>query len=165
MMQIRRADISDYEPIWAIFSDIISKGDTYVFDPGTPKSHLKIHWFADEMTTFVAEQNGRIAGTYIIKPNLPGLGDHIANCSYMVSQDVQGKGVGTAMCKHSIRFATEQGYRGMQFNVVVSTNEAAIHLWKKIGFKIIGVTPKGFRHPMLGPVDTFIMFKDLDNKL
>lgn len=49
----------------------------------------------------------------------------------------------------------------MQFNIVVSTNEAAVHLWQKHGFRIIGTTPKGYRHQTLGLVDTLIMFREL----
>lgn len=162
-MKIRKADKEkDYDKIWNIFSKVISTGDTYVFDPNTPKESLEKHWFADYMDTFVAvNENGEIPGTYIIKPNQIDLGNHIANCSYMVSPDSQGKGIGKLLCEHSVDFAKEKGYLGIQFNIVVNTNEGAVNLWKKFGFEIIGVTPKGFRHKELGIIDTYIMFKDL----
>lgn len=160
-MTIRKANPSDYDSIWEIFSEVIQTGDTYVFDPNTPKSELQKHWFADYMNTFVAEENGQILGTYILKPNQLGLGNHIANCSYMVSSKAQGKGIGSTLCEHSIQFAKESGYFGIQFNIVVSTNTRAVELWKKFGFQIIGTTPKGFRHASLGMVDTYIMFKEL----
>jgi len=162
MMRIRRAEKSDYDPVWDIFSEVIKTGDTYVFDPDTPRSDLKKHWFADYMTTFVAEEDGRIVGTYIIKQNQIDLGNHIANCSYMVSPAHQGKGIGKKMCAHSIEFAREAGFKGIQFNVVVSSNKAAIELWKKFGFEIIGTTPGGFRHRELGFVDTYIMFRSCE---
>jgi GNAT superfamily N-acetyltransferase len=113
------------------------------------------------MTTFVAEEGGKIIGTYIIKPNQIDLGNHIANCGYMVSSNEKGKGIGKKLCEHSIQFAKEKGFSGIQFNVVISTNKVAIELWKKYGFQIIGVTPKGFRHSNLGLIDTYIMFKEL----
>lgn len=162
-MTIRKANKEkDYEPVWEIFRNVIATGDTYVFDPNTPKEHLEKHWFADYMDTFVAEdENGEITGTYIIKPNQIDLGDHIANCSYMVSLGHQGRGTGKLLCAHSIDFAKEKGFTGIQFNIVVSTNESAVRLWKKFGFEIIGTTPKGFRHKELGLVDTYIMFKEL----
>jgi len=159
--QIRKATESDFEQIWEIFSEVIQFGDTYVFDPRTPKSDLQKHWFAEYMDTFVAEVNGAIVGTYIMKPNHIDLGNHIANCSYMVKPEHQGRGIGRRMCEHSIRVARESGYRGMQFNVVVSTNKTAIELWQKYGFRIIGTTPGGFRHLDQGPVDTHIMFREL----
>lgn len=161
-MIIRKASIThDYNEVWEIFSEVIKTGDTYVFDPDTPKEALEKLWFADYMDTFVAIDNTRMLGTYFIKPNQPGLGSHIANCGYMVNPNSQGKGVGRLLCEHSISFARQKGYTGIQFNIVVSTNIHAINLWKKLGFDIIGTTPKGFRHAQLGLVDTYIMFKDL----
>ena len=145
-----------------LFQKVISTGDTYVFDPNTPKESLQTIWFAEYMDTFVAiNENDVVVGTYIIKPNQIDLGNHIANCGYMVNPDAQGKGIGKLLCAHSIEFAKNQGYTGIQFNIVVSTNTAAVALWKKFGFEIIGTTPKGFRHQVFGLVDTFIMYKPL----
>jgi GNAT superfamily N-acetyltransferase len=161
-MTIRKADKKgDYEQVWNIFKTVISTGDTYVFDPNTPKESLYKHWFADYMDTFVAVDNDEIVGTYFIKPNQIDLGDHIANCGYMVNPKYQGRGTGKLLCEHSINFAKQKGFSGIQFNIVVSTNEPAVKLWQKFGFDIIGKTPKGFRHATLGLVDTYIMFKDL----
>jgi ribosomal protein S18 acetylase RimI-like enzyme len=160
-MIIRRANDTDHKGIWEIFSSVISTGDTYAFSPDTPESLLKVYWFADSMDTFVAVENNEIVGTYFIKPNQPGLGNHIANCGYMVSPKHRGIGVGQQMCEHSMSFAKENGYYGIQFNIVVSTNEIAVKLWQKLGFRIVGTTPKGFRHMELGMVDTFIMFREV----
>lgn len=161
-MNIRKAIKSDYNQVWEIFSKVVEAGDTYVFNPKTPKSDLKKHWFADYMQTFVAEENGIVWGTYIIKPNQIDLGSHIANCSYMVSPSAQRKGIGKKLCEHSIKTANENGFKGIQFNIVVNTNKGAIELWKRYGFEIIGTTPNGFRHEKLGFVDTYIMHKTLD---
>lgn len=162
-MQIRKADIDrDYDAIWEIFSQVIHSGDTYVFDPDTPKSDLKQHWFAPYMRTYVLEDDkGKVQGTYIIKPNQIDLGNHIANASYMVHPAARGQGIGSLLCTHSIDLATRLGYRGIQFNIVVSTNTAAVALWEKYGFTIVGKTPGGFRHQNKGWVDTYIMFKSL----
>ena len=162
-MNIRKAEEQkDYDKVWDIFTNVISTGDTYVFEPNTPKETLHKNWFADNMDTFVAvDESDEIIGTYIIKPNQIDLGNHIANCSYMVNPNFQGKGTGKILCEHSIKFAKEKGYLGIQFNIVISTNTIAVELWKKFGFEIIGTTPKGFRHKKLGLVDTYIMFKDL----
>lgn len=160
-MKIRKATQADYDQIWEIFKAVISTGDTYVFDPNTAKEDLQKHWFADYMDTFVVEEQGKILGTYIIKPNQIDLGNHIANCSYMVSPNAQGKGVGKLLCEHSLAFGKEQGYRAIQFNIVVSTNIAAVKLWQKYGFQIIGTTPEAFRHHSLGFVDAYIMYRRL----
>lgn len=153
--------MSDADQVWKIFWSVIQEGDTYVFDPQTPKEDLAKHWFADYMQTYVAEQGKKVVGTYIIKPNQIGLGDHVANGSYMVLPSAQGQGIGKLLCEHSIAMAQELNFEAMQFNCVVSTNDVAIKLWKKFGFEVIGTTPKGFRHRKLGYVDTLIMYRPL----
>ncbi len=163
-MIIRKADEKgDYDKIWEIFSNVIKTGDTYVFDPNTPKESLQKIWFGHNVDTFVAlDDSDKIVGTYFIRPNHVDLGSHIANCGYMVHPRDQGKGVGAFLCEHSIQYAKEKGYLGIQFNIVISTNIGAVKLWETFGFKIIGTTPKGFRHKEFGFVDTYIMFKNLE---
>ena len=161
MIKIRKATAEDENQIWEIFSKVIATGDTYVFPPAMPRTALKQYWLAAHMDTFVAEEEGKLLGTYMIKPNQIGLGNHIANCGYMVSPEAQGRGIGKKLCEHSLHYAKTCDYQAIQFNIVVSTNTAAVALWKKYGFDIIGTTPKGFRHSQLGLVDTYIMYKAL----
>ena len=161
-MAIREATANDLDEIWEIFENVIKKGDTFAFSPDTPKEDLSKLWFAPAMKTYVAVENGKITGTYFIKPNQPGLGSHICNCGYMVSPAARGKGTGRLMCGHSIAKAKELGYKGMQYNLVVSTNIKAVKLWERCGFKIIGTIPGGFHHRELGYVDTYIMFRTID---
>jgi len=116
---------------------------------------------APHVATYVAETDGVVVGTYILKPNQPGLGSHVANAGYMVHPDHAGKGTGKAMCEHSLEEARKGGYLAMQFNIVVSTNETAVALWKKMGFSIVGVLPKVFRHIERGLVDAYVMHRFL----
>lgn len=160
-MEIREANLNDYEAVWEIFQKVIETGDTYVFDPETPQEDLKKHWFAPYMKTFVLVENNEILGTYILKPNQIDLGAHIANGSYMVNPKFQGKGIGKLLCQHSLETAKTAGYKAIQFNIVVSTNTAAVALWKKFGFRIIGTIPKAFNHQTLGYVDGYIMFTEI----
>lgn len=158
---IRNAATRDIDAVWEIFHSVIQTEDTYVFKASTPKSAFKKHWFAEHIDTYVYEENNEILGTYIIKPNQIDLGSHIANASYMVSPKAQGKGIGKELCKHSLETARNTGFTAMQFNIVVSTNNSAIALWEKFGFKIIGTTPKAFNHQQLGMIDAHIMHKEL----
>ncbi|MEO1050997.1 MAG: GNAT family N-acetyltransferase [Bacteroidota bacterium] len=160
-MLIRKANVNDYDKVWEIFEQVIKTGDTYVFRPDTPKSDLPKLWFTDQMDTYVAEDGDEILGTYMMKPNQIDLGSHVANCGYMVHPKAQGRGIGKEMCQHSIETARANGFKAMQFNIVVSTNTHAVTLWKKFGFDIIGVVPNGFNHQQLGFVDTYIMYKTL----
>lgn len=160
-MQIREADHTDTDAVWEIFSRVVQTGNTYVYPPDTSKEQFPELWFAPGMKTWVAEEKDEIVGTYFIKPNQIGLGSHIANCGYMVHPAAQGRGVGKQMCEHSLATAKELGFRAMQFNLVVSTNEVAIRLWKKFGFRIIGTIPDGFNHAELGYVDACIMYREI----
>ena len=77
----------------------------------------------------------------------------------MVDPGAQGQGLGEAMGRHALEEAKRLGYRAMQFNFVVSTNERAVRLWKRLGFSIVGTLPEAFRHRSLGYVDAYVMFR------
>jgi len=79
----------------------------------------------------------------------------------MVSASARGKGLGRAMAEHCLNEARRLGFRAMQFNFVVSTNDDAIHLWKKLGFEIVGILPDAFKHPDRGYVDAYVMSREL----
>ena len=112
--------------------------------------------------TFMAEDDDTILGTYCIKTNQAGPGDHVCNCGYMVASAARGRGLATAMCEHSQEVAIKLGYKAMQFNFVVSTNEGAVKLWNKLGFATVGRLPKAFNHPSKGYVDALVMYKWLE---
>jgi len=109
----------------------------------------------------VAEKDGRVGGTYILRPNQLGPGSHVANAAFMVASDAQRSGVGRSMAKHCLDEARRMGFRAMQFNFVVSTNTPAIHLWEQLGFKIVGTLPGAFHHPEKGYVDVYVMYRSL----
>jgi L-amino acid N-acyltransferase YncA len=161
MITIRRAEDADFDAIWRIFNQVVQQGDTYTYDPGTTKDQAHSIWISREHSTYVACIDNQILGTYILKPNQPGLGSHVANAGYMVGIEGRGKGIGKAMCEHSLQEARRMGFTAMQFNMVVSTNESAVALWKKLGFSIVGTLPRAFRHKELGLVDAYVMHRFL----
>jgi ribosomal protein S18 acetylase RimI-like enzyme len=65
------------------------------------------------------------------------------------------------MYEHSLIHAQSSGYRAMQFNFVVSSNERAVRLWQSLGFEIVGRLPGAFRHPAQGYVDALVMYRSL----
>lgn len=161
-MKIRPADRNDADAIWRIFHAVVKTGDTYTFDPETPREEALAYWFAARTETFVAEDdNGTILGTYILRPNQPGGGAHVANAAFMVAPEAQGRGLGRAMGEHCLTKARERGFRAMQFNFVISTNTDAVKLWEQLGFRIVGTLPTAFRHPKFGFVDVHVMFREL----
>ena len=148
--------------MWPIFRDVIATGDTYVLAPDTPRDEAFAYWFAPAIVSYVAEVDGRVVGMYKIVANQRDLGSHVANAGFMVAPSASGKGVGRQMGMHALREAKQQGFLAMQFNFVVSTNAAAVGLWKSLGFAIVGTLPKVFKHQTLGYVDAFVMHRSLD---
>jgi L-amino acid N-acyltransferase YncA len=160
-LTIRRATDSDWDSIWEIFHAVVRQGDTYVYDPATTKEEGRAIWMIPHGTTYVACQGDQVVGTYLLRANQPGLGSHVANAGYMVAPGEAGRGVGRAMCEHSLEEARRAGFLAMQFNFVVSTNERAVALWQRMGFQIVGTLPKVFRHRTLGLVDAYVMHREL----
>lgn len=159
MMAIRRAEASDFGEIWPILKEVFSRGDTYSFSPETSEQEGFRIWMELPLATYVAVENGRIAGTYFLKPNQPGLGSHVCNAGYAVSSAARGRGIGRAMCLHSLNEARELGFKAMQFNFVVATNKVAVELWQECGFTIAGRLPKAFAHKEQGLVDAYVMYQ------
>jgi L-amino acid N-acyltransferase YncA len=160
-LNIRPATNADRDAIWNIFHAVVAAGDTYAFDPNTSRENALAYWFRADTHTYVAEQNGQTVGSYILRPNQPALGSHVANAGFMVASEARGLGVGRAMGEHCLTEARRLGFRAMQFNFVVSTNESAVHLWQDLGFKIVGTLPGAFRHFEKGYVDVYVMFRSL----
>jgi ribosomal protein S18 acetylase RimI-like enzyme len=162
MNLIRVFHESDWPQLWPILQATIAAGDTYSYDPQSTEGEIHKLWVESAAATFVAcSPDGNVLGSYFIKANQPGLGAHVSNCGYIVAPAARGQGIAAAMCEHSQTQAIAMGFRAMQFNFVVSTNEVAVRLWQRLGFKIVGTLPGAFRHLRLGYIDTYVMFKPL----
>jgi len=160
-LAIHPATESDREAIWEILGPIIRSGETYTLPRDMSKHKALQYWFAADKETFVWKENGVVVGTYFLKANQQGGGAHVANCGYVTGPAAQGRGIAREMCQHSLERARERGFRAMQFNFVVSTNERAIKLWTSLDFKVVGRLPLAFEHPTLGFVDALIMYRQL----
>ena len=161
-MNIRQANENDFDQIWPIFREIAAAGDTYAYPTDISEEEAKNVWLRLPRKTYVFEEAGKILGTYYLKTNQAGPGEHVCNCGYMVSSAARGRGLATAMCEHSQQVASELGYKAMQFNFVAASNEGAVRLWNKLGFETVGQLPKAFNHPSRGYVDALVMYKWLD---
>ena len=150
----------DWLELWRILEPVFRAGETYAYPRDINEQDAFKAWVAQAQQCFIARDNdGELLGSYFIKPNQSGPGDHVCNCGYVVSVRAAGKGVATAMCLHSQKQALEANFEAMQFNLVVSTNSAAIYLWEKLGFSTVGVLPGAYRHASLGRVDALVMYK------
>lgn len=158
---IRKAKKTDLDQIWKIIHTVIAKGDTYVFAPDSTKEKMLDFWCGDNKHTFVAVLDGEIVGTFFMQDNFPDLGSHVANAGYITSPEHSGKGIGNLMGEFSLEEAKRLGYKAMQFNMVVKTNENAIRLWQKLGFEIKGKIPEAFNHKEKGLTDAYIIWRKL----
>lgn len=158
---IRDVSPADTDAIVAIGRELVEDGDTYVFSPTTSDDELKAYWLNPSGRTFVAVLDGATAGCYFLRSNYPGRGRHVANASYAVARQFMRRGIGRAMAEHSLEKARNLGFQAMQFNLVVSTNERAVTLWRTLGFRIVGTLPRVFDHPTRGLVDGYVMHRFL----
>jgi ribosomal protein S18 acetylase RimI-like enzyme len=160
-LTIREIGAAGFARVWPIFHAVVAAGDTYSYPPDIDEAQARAMWTTPPSRCFVAERDGEALGIYMLRPNQPGLGDHIANCGYMVSPHARGQGIASAMCEHSLDEARRAGFTAMQFNFVVASNEVAVRLWQRHGFAIVGRVPGAFRHANLGSTDVFVMHRSV----
>ena len=160
-LSIRPATPADDDAIWEILEPVFRAGETYPIARDISRAEALAYWRSPGHSVFMAEDGGRVAGTYYLRANQKGGGDHVANCGYMTAPGQTGRGVARAMCEHSLEQARRRGFTAMQFNFVVASNERAVRLWQACGFAIVGRLPGVFRHPKLGPVDALVMIRQL----
>jgi L-amino acid N-acyltransferase YncA len=160
----RRATDEDWDAIWPIFRTVVEAGDTYPYAPDIDEKDARTLWIPhppNGQTTYVAAIDDVIVATAYVRPNMTGLGDHIANAGWMVDAAARGKGIGRRFAEFVLAEARALGFVGMQFNAVVATNTASIALWESLGFEHIGTVPGAFRHATAGPTAIHILYRDL----
>jgi L-amino acid N-acyltransferase YncA len=164
-MLIRAATPQDWPRIWPFFAEIVTAGQTYAYPDPISEDEGRALWMqSDPGHTVVAVDDivdpaTAVLGSASWGPNRPGRGSHVATASFMVAPSAQGRGVGRALATHVVEAARAAGYHSMQFNAVVETNTAAVHLWQDVGFRIIGTVPEAFDHPEHGLVGLHVMYQ------
>ena len=158
--------VTELDDLWSIIETIIRPGDTYALPTDWTREEALNYWCDKTHEVFVAVfkgENGReeIVGTYFLHANQKGNGNHVANCGYMTKQMQYGKGIAQTMCAHSLEYAKSKGFRSMQYNFVIKSNERAVKLWQRMGFQIVGELPEAFRHPTLGFTNVYVMYRHL----
>lgn len=158
-MLIRPATDDDWPAIYPIFAATVAEGRTYAYPERLSPHEAQALWVEPPPgQTVVAVQDGTVVGTAKMGPNRPGRGAHVATASFMVSPDHRGSGIGRGLAEYVIAWARDTGYQSIQFNAVVETNTAAVHLWRSLGFEIIGTVPEAFNHPEHGLVGMHVMW-------
>jgi L-amino acid N-acyltransferase YncA len=160
---IRPATVEDWPQIWPFFREIVDAGETYAYPLDLTSDQARDLWLYDPPgQTVVLVEDDLVLGSATMGPNRPGRGAHVGTASFMVSGEARGRGVGRALAEYVVRWHREQGYRGIQFNAVVETNESAVHLWQSLGFEIVGTVPDAFESRSRGPVGLHVMYLALE---
>lgn len=161
--RIRPATDDDWPRIWPFFREIVLAGETYSFPEDLTEQTGRGWWMESPPgLTVVLEDDGHLLGSAKMGPNRPGRGDHVGTASFMVDPAAERRGVGRALAAYAVDWHRTQGYAGIQFNAVVETNAAAVHLWRSVGFEIVGTVPGAFRSRTHGPVGLHVMYLPLD---
>lgn len=162
-MLIRDVTDDDWPSVWPFLREIVAAGETFPYDPDMSESHARAIWFVKPpgRTVVAITEDGAVVGTANMYANRPGGGSHIASGSFMVAPARWRQGVGRALAQELIEWAHARGFRGIQFNAVVESNERAVRLYQSLGFEILGTVPEGFHHPTAGYVGLHIMYRRL----
>jgi ribosomal protein S18 acetylase RimI-like enzyme len=158
-MRIAEVAAADFPMLWPVIEPALRAGESFALP--CDEAAARAMWTSPGRRAFAAMDGDACAGTYFFGPNQQGRGAHVANAGYIAAPDARGRGLAKAMCLHSLDRAREDGFRAMQFNIVVSTNETAIRAWKACGFAIIGTIPEAYNHATLGYVDAYVMHRML----
>jgi ribosomal protein S18 acetylase RimI-like enzyme len=151
----------DRKGLYTIFREVVEAGTQFPYSDSSYDEFMRT-FFAPHSAVFVCKSpKDGIVGGFYIKPNFPGHARHIANAAYMIHTDFRGKGLGRMLGETSLHLAKEMGYRAMQYNIVFSQNVAAVTLWKKLGFEIIGTIADAIKNRDHSYQDGYIMYRIL----
>ncbi len=159
---IRPYEPADWPAVWQLLEPVFRAGETFPHDPAVSAAEARALWVDQSQQVMVAvDPGGAVVGTYYLRPNTLCLGAHVANAGYVVAEHTRRRGIGSRLCQHSLQYARRLGFRSMQFNLVVSSNSAAVRCWRSNGFQLVGTLPGAFRHRRLGYVDALVMVQGL----
>ena len=160
-LKLRVADPEDGPDLWDILRPAFRAGDSYAVDCDISQSAALRYWTEGEKTTYLAIRSDQALGSYYRRPNQPGGGAHVCNCGFVTHPQARNQGIARTMLEHALKTAKAAGYSAMQFNFVLASNAAAIHLWQSYGFAEVGRLPRAFEHPALGLIDALVMHRSL----
>ncbi|MBD8058968.1 GNAT family N-acetyltransferase [Cellulomonas sp. JH27-2] len=166
VIEIRQAADADWPGIWQSLEPAFRAGETYTYPRDITEDDARRAWLGAAgarvlVAVSTTDDVRTVLGTAKYLPNHPGAGAHVANASFVVGSAGAGRGIGRLLGEAVLAAARSDGYRSMQFNAVVETNERAVRLWRSLGFDILATVPEAFEHPTHGLVGLHVMFRRL----
>lgn len=128
----------------AVWNSVVSAGLAFPQLEELDETGGREFFLSQSFTGLAVNERGEVLGLYILHPNNVGRCGHICNCSYAVSPEARGLGIGEKLVRHSMEKGREKGFGILQFNAVVADNHRALALYKKLGFVQLGTIPGGF---------------------
>jgi ribosomal protein S18 acetylase RimI-like enzyme len=159
-VELRAAVTSDVPAMVALLRSTAEEGDALPFLDGLDADFVHGQWLRAE-GCIVACRGASLLGMYRYGANMPGRGSHVCTGTFVVEKGARGQGIGRALVVHCLDSAKAAGYRAIQFNQVVSTNSAALSLYRSLGFIEVGRIPEAFKHDRLGFVPAYVMYRAL----
>ena len=136
------AYVEDVVDIW---NEVIEAGNAFPQIETLPLEEASAFFKAQSFTGVALDDTtNEVVGVYILHPNNIGRCGHLCNTSYAVKAGKRGLHIGESLVTHSMKMGKEKGFRILQFNAVVASNEAALRLYKRLGFTQLGTVPGGF---------------------
>ena len=141
---IRKANDRDTTQILAVMKDAEQSG-FMLYAPDernmAPASLSKLINSINQTSTsgfFIAQHEDEIVGYLLLKAESLSRTSHRAQIAVGVHSKSRGKGVGTALFDQMIHWAKQAQLHRLELTVI-EHNEQAVHLYKKMGFKIEGI--------------------------
>jgi GNAT superfamily N-acetyltransferase len=159
VVEIRPIRESDWSQVHTLVVEVAAAGETYAMEVPQSEGETRAFWSGREVVVAVEEDT--VLGSAKMGPNRPAQGAHVGTASFVVAAAARGRGIGRALGEYAVEWHRANGFAGIQFNAVVSTNTGAIRLWESLGFETIGVVPGGFRLPDSSYADLHVMWLGL----
>ena len=139
----RPSQSSDTEMLWEMFSTLSKNSVSNLIPPFTRERIEEWTNSVDydkvlAIVSVIEEKNEqRIIGDASLKFNSHEHSKHKAELGFAVHDKYQNMGIGTALLKHLLTVAHMKKLRKVWLDVVTNNN-IAIHVYKKLGFQIEG---------------------------
>ena len=167
-IELRNAEIADAENLIAYLKKtseetpyLIREPQEITIIPEQEEEFIQQIIDSPKELMLLAFVNGKHAGNCSLM-NMGGYHRYAHRCSVAIAlyKDYCGEGIGKLMMESVLHVAKEFGYEQAELEVM-SKNDIAVALYKKLGFKIYGTLPNNMKYKDGSYDDAYWMMKKL----